>query len=412
MAFVKRLPIFLALWACNVAICAAQDRGATTHDSAGIRIVDNASPLWTARTLNQIPALTLGVNGDAAEQFGKVVGAVRLSDGSVVVADGKNAELRLFSAAGKFIRKIGQTGEGPGDFRGLWSIFRQAGDTVVAWDLRLHRLTGFTADGKVRRTIAVGHPPTIPGPRGGAIPNLTVIGPLQDGSVMASHRSFRINPPTGNYSDSLFVVHVSADGKPVPIVTLFLGESYVFFSADNKMMTGDDRPLSAKSSVATEPEGLWYTGGVRYELRDYDMKGKLRRIVRVRHPLTPVTRADIAAFGARAMEEVKHEKFRDESLRQPAIDLQQSLQKWLSFPATMPAFTALKVDVNGNVWAREYGDSTKVQHWDAFDRSGRLLGVVDMPAGLDVLEIGTDYVLGRLRDQDDVDSVRLYRFTR
>lgn len=402
---------------CNTSALLSQDRGATIRDSAGIHIVDNVTLLWTARTarhLNSAPELTLGsAAGVAEEEFGKLQAAVRLSDGSIVVADTKNSELRVFNAAGKFVRKIGQKGEGPGDFRGIWTMFRLPGDTILVWDMRLHRLTWFTADGKARRTLVVDHPAEVTDAHGQRMGfSLFVFGPLQDGGVLAYHGPAKVNPPTGLYSDSMSVSHVSPDGKLSSVATLFMGESYVYEPTVPGPVTFGVRPFTVNASVATGPRSLWYTNGARYEIREYAVDGKLLRIIRLRHAATPVTNADIAAFRVRDLEETRQEQIHGKTPRQQIIDFEEAALSWISYPKTMPAFSALMLESNGNAWVREYGDSTKVQHWDVFDRSGRLLGAVDFPAGIDVFEIGSDYVLGRFRDQDDVESVRLYRFAR
>ena len=385
-----------------------------TRDSSGIHIVSNTAPLWTAQTARRLetkPTLALGSGGAPEEEFGKVLDAVRLSDGSVVVADAKNLELRVFNAAGKFVRKIGRKGEGPGDFGGPSPVFRLAGDTLLTWDIRLHRLTWFNVDGKVAKTLLVTKPPITTFPNGQRMGSLIfVFGTLQDGSFLGYVRPGRMNPPTEMHSDSAYVMHVLADGKYTPLSTLFFGESYNYHSSDDKFVSFDDRPFTTKSSFVAGAGTLWYTDGVHFELREYSTARKVLKVIRLRRTPAPVTTKDIAAFNTAEIEALKRERIVDESSRQTLIDLQKEIQKWMSVPKTMPAYTALKVESNGNIWARQYGDTTKVQHWDSFDRTGRYLGVVDTPAGFEVFEFGADYVLGRVRDQDDVEGVRVYRF--
>ena len=79
-------------------------------------------------------------------------------------------------------------------------------------------------------------------------------------------------------------------------------------------------------------------------------------------------------------------------------------------PSTMPAYAPdISLDVDGNLWVREYtGPGQARAPWSVFTESGRFLGTVDMPAGLSVLDIGGDYVLGLRRDKDDVEHVQLY----
>jgi len=46
--------------------------------------------------------------------------------------------------------------------------------------------------------------------------------------------------------------------------------------------------------------------------------------------------------------------------------------------------------------------------WTVFADDGHVLGTVDTPPGLEIYQIGNDYVLGVWRDETDVEHVRLY----
>jgi hypothetical protein len=76
----------------------------------------------------------------------------------------------------------------------------------------------------------------------------------------------------------------------------------------------------------------------------------------------------------------------------------------------------LHADAEGNVWARHrrYGadDGTAgagAYEYFVFGAGGRHLGTIELPAGLEVYQIGTDFVLGKVRDELGVDYVQLYR---
>lgn len=76
----------------------------------------------------------------------------------------------------------------------------------------------------------------------------------------------------------------------------------------------------------------------------------------------------------------------------------------------LPTFSRLRLDRIGNVWIQRYGFlGTSQTRWDVFDPEGRWLGEVEMPEGLQVRDIGDDYVLGIWRDEFEVERVRLYR---
>jgi hypothetical protein len=106
------------------------------RDSAGVRIVENARPAWgegEGWRSSPEPLVDVGLaEGDAAYQFGRVAGALRLDDGRIVVADGQANELRWFDAAGRHLKTAGRKGGGPGEFDGLHALLRLPGDSVAA----------------------------------------------------------------------------------------------------------------------------------------------------------------------------------------------------------------------------------------------------------------------------------------
>lgn len=99
---------------------AAQDSFAI-RDSAGVPVVVSGRPAWTAAPAWRIgtrPVLRIGaVEGDPNRMFEQVRGATRMNDGTIVVLEGGTNELRLFDGDGNFVRNLGGTGEGPGEFR-------------------------------------------------------------------------------------------------------------------------------------------------------------------------------------------------------------------------------------------------------------------------------------------------------
>jgi hypothetical protein len=71
-------------------------------------------------------------------------------------------------------------------------------------------------------------------------------------------------------------------------------------------------------------------------------------------------------------------------------------------------------DAFGVLWVREpeHPGSEGPEQWIVFDTDGSLLGTVGMPRGFQVFQIGPDFVLGRARDDLDVEYIRLYELIR
>jgi hypothetical protein len=110
------LPGLLLLLAACVDVEDSQMR-TTLSDSAGIRIVQNASP--DAAPLYSVsgPVLEIGrVAGGEEYELYDVNGVARLSDGRIAVATG-GTEIRWFDAEGRFRSRSGGDGAGPGEFR-------------------------------------------------------------------------------------------------------------------------------------------------------------------------------------------------------------------------------------------------------------------------------------------------------
>ena len=82
--------------------------------------------------------------------FGNITGAVRLEDGSVVVADEQSHEVRKYDAGGRHLWTSGREGEGPGEYKGLLA------DCGAARERRSRRTTGsWTESPNSIRTVSV-----------------------------------------------------------------------------------------------------------------------------------------------------------------------------------------------------------------------------------------------------------------
>ena len=128
---------------------------ASTLDSAGVTIhelpaeaLTRPAPLALAAT----PSVRIGeVGGQPEYQWTRPVAGARLSDGGFAVLEQVPAEVRLFDAGGSFVRRIGRSGEGPGEFQRPSQLAVLEGDTVLVWDEGARRLSWFSPDGALLR---------------------------------------------------------------------------------------------------------------------------------------------------------------------------------------------------------------------------------------------------------------------
>lgn len=172
----------LALLAVSLVACTDNTSRTSTvfvRDSAGVRIVENTTPLWQPGEewrLGLEPLVDLG-GGDTEEgQLFRVVGALRLSDDRIVVANGGADEIRFYGPEGAFLSASGGEGEGPGEFLLLRSLYRLGGDSLLVGDPLAGRLSLFDAEGAFVRVTRLA-------PTDGA-PMPTLSGVFDDGSFL------------------------------------------------------------------------------------------------------------------------------------------------------------------------------------------------------------------------------------
>ena len=112
--------------------------------------VESDSPREADLVLSDEPLLRIGMlDGPEEYLFGNISGAVRLGDGSVVVADEQGRHVRMFEAGGEHVWTSGREGEGPGEYRGLWLLRGCPGAAVTVYDWRIKRITELDSDGSV-----------------------------------------------------------------------------------------------------------------------------------------------------------------------------------------------------------------------------------------------------------------------
>jgi hypothetical protein len=84
----------------------------------------------------------------------------------------------------------------------------------------------------------------------------------------------------------------------------------------------------------------------------------------------------------------------------------------LRVPDTVPGFRVVRPGPGGTVWIAEprvTGDSAG--QWTVLDRGGRPIAVVQTPPRFEIHQIGAKFVLGRWRDRNDVNFIRVYAVT-
>lgn len=368
---------------------------ATVHDSAGITIVENRGDPERSEfhwKLGKTPAVDIG-GGTGAGPY-RVVGATRLGDGRIVVASAATNALDLYAADGRHLRTIGRPGGGPGEFQALFWVGRLAGDSIAAWDAAVGRLSVFTPAGEFVRGVT---------PRSslGLFPEAA--GVFGHGRVLVAVRSNEVGNGSGVRVQRGEVAYVALDALgAVQPIGRFPGTQMLLSggAAGGLLM----RPLPfGRQTVAAAQGGRVYVGtGDDFELRAYEPGRGLRMIVRAEHEPVRVTPSDIRDY-QRGLVTLGAEG--DARLRRQ----QEQMLEQAPYPRQMAPFTDLEVDADGNLWVRASSPPAAGEaRWTVFSPDGRARGVVVAPASLTIREIGHDWVLGTVLDDDQAEHVRVY----
>jgi hypothetical protein len=167
-------------------------------------------------------------------------------------------------------------------------------------------------------------------------------------------------------------------------------------------------------TFATGKRELYAGFGTEYSIRVLNPEGGAVRIIRRQWIPRTVTQADIRNYvDTWAQFWIKPNSPTAAKERQELLDSK--------FAATVPSFSEFRVDARDRLWVREpnLADAPScgclnegawgVSTWSVFDTNGRWVSDVKMPPRFHPTDIGADYVLGVVRDDDGVATIAMYR---
>lgn len=366
--------------------CGREDRqggGFERWDSAGIsiRVTDGAVARNTiAGYLDTVPDLQLGSErGPESTQFHRITRVVDLVDGRIAVLNYGSSELRVFDRSGRLLQRLGGPGDGPGEFRAPRLVPSMRDDALLIFDHRSARFTRMT----VADSVLLVSRPGFRGDPVGAVGNRVLMremGPVPAGV------------PTGQSTQYATFRLADLESGTEHVIGTWPGREWYVAPPTSLSV-----PFHTLPSAAAHETGFLLTYGELPEIVKYDSSGRRKEILRLREDPQPVTRQLLAQYL----------KVRN------ATERLKELYGSMALPSAVPAFSGLLVDRLGWIWAEMYRvELDGPRTWIIFDTQGRARGYVVTPDRFDVYAIGADHMLGRWRDELDVEHVRRYRLIR
>lgn len=410
----------MALTACGASPDTVPD--VVVRDSAGVAVHEFSGAVLDrepALRLPSEPEVRIGVVQGAPEyQWTRPVAGTRLSDGSFAVVEQNPPEIRIFDASGRFVTRIGTSGDGPGEFRAPTEILTTPGDTLLVWDRRAQRLTWFSPSGAVERELTLREPGGIRGVRHVALSprGVVVLGPTTAVEELANQ---------GKIRDVWQVVAVGADGDAGPALGTVPGaERDIAIQGSGAEIVSVNvrgRWWWGEGFAWASTRGVWTADRLTLEARHYDADGGLDRIVRLSTEPRPFTAALIDS-----LHQLERDRAADPEMR---ARLEADFEG-REYPESVPPVAAVFGDAAGRVWVGltdppperlPSGEHVGVRRWAVFQElvaaNGgaevmEVVGVLAIPPRSHPLFADTEGVLLVRNDaQFDVAYIEWYPFT-
>jgi hypothetical protein len=367
--------------------------------------------------------ISIGVaDGDENYMLGSIADIAVGPSGSIYVWDGTVPAIRMYDAAGKYLKTIGRRGSGPGEYQAGAAIAVAKTGNLLMWDPGNARINVYTATGDVVATW-----PTLSGGSGSAMGHgllmidtagFTHILTFARAPGATTHHAAWIRfRPDGSLKDTLFA--------PIDETNLLKAASPGGQRVSNRLV-----PFAPSLRAKVSPFGYMVTGYNDRIALDLHEPGKPVVSIRRNVALQPVSASE-----------------RDSARADIIASMREVVSHWSwngpDIPRTKPAYTGLTIASDGRLWVqlaegpREKADSMALGRgemmmtqgragtarpafrwscpsmgwllFDVYEPAGRYLGQVRVPAGVDPLVMRGDLVWAATCSDDDVPIVVRYR---
>jgi hypothetical protein len=396
----------------KVTVCSVPFLTASTASSQTTVRVTN-SPEWgsAVRLVEEIRVGSL--DGAPETQFGMILAVEPRTNGGFFVFDAQVPVIRQFDERGRFIRNVGRSGGGPGEYaRGVQGLRATRGNQLAVWDAQQARIVLFDSAGKHLRDIRV---------TGGAFFGDQAFGVDTAGNFYLKRADMsRVPAPRAGQmvletDFPLTFLKVSPSGSTLDTLRLpqNLNSSQGFVLATPQGYRSNFMP---ESVVALSNRGYLVAGHTRTYSIEIRGPGSTTRTITRTVPSIPIVGEERGMW--EAWTAFTQRRSQGEGMSAALQDL----------PRLKPAFRGIWIDGDGRIWVDRYvearkvaveprkpGDERPLYNWrepptfDVLTPEGRLLGTLVFPADTYVYAARGRYVWAETKGEDDVPQVVRFR---
>jgi hypothetical protein len=357
------------------------------RDSLGIRIVENGEASAGEWSVADEPLFTVGWE-EGGPMFTWPQSGLILPDGGALIGEFQDGMIYRIGADGTVVETWGRKGEGPGEYQALDAILLR-GDSILVSDGRMRRVTILAPDGNVRTTSQPGSF-------------------LHQASAILSDGRLLFVP-----GDGYGMVAETTPGwvfETQPILAVDLERETVDTLADLPHLrrwyataAGSPGPINVVGRAGGFSEGFAWARSDRPEVHWYDESGSLVQIARWDEEPMPLS-SEWRDRMARIYEESYLSRGADEAfVADQLAELDVGLDR---HGGPLPYWRSFVVDRQGNAWLSEYdvaGEPSTT--WRVIDRDGRMIGWIELPGVMAILDITDDRVLTMQHDELEVPAL-------
>jgi hypothetical protein len=360
--------------------------GRATLDTIGDTIVARSSGAGTwGDSIKLVEELRIG-RTDSADQysFGFVRDMAVGQNGTIYVADLKARNVRSYDSAGNFIRQIGRSGKGPGEYQGLIGITLTSDEKLLTCDAMLNRINVYSKDGEFERDLSW---------KSGVHSMMTDA--VRISSVSDIYiRTFAGMPARGGFPPSTFL-RIDSTGTIRDTVSPAPGPSAI------------EVPYEPHGLITLNSKGdaiVGFTG--RYAIDVRSANGKVFRIERTgTQPLS-------------VSQEERH--YEDSVAAARFVSMGRTTGPSKNVPASKPFLQGLSTGADDRVWIQLHTPSAErkdtgevfpngqkpdrwyepTKSWDIFEPDGTYLGRVTLPNTADIFYRRGPHIWGIAEDEN------------
>jgi hypothetical protein len=358
-------------------------------------------PLWRVE-----PVARAGT-GDGPGGLTAVSDVTVARDGTVYVSQPQEKVIKVYSAAGRYLRSFGREGAGPGEFDRP-STLGWRGDTLWVADPAQTRISLFRPDGRFIRSISFSASAPLTEGRT-QIPGYL----LSDGSVLGWWQAPLQVLAQGPVSVPM--VRFNARGEPINVIArresrnefgqIVEGTSRTYFP-----QPFTDSPLDAvapdgSSVVIVRRNAATTSDRTVFSVQRIDGSGRVSLSRNYSYRPLPLSSDAVD----RALDE--HVSGLGETrIRTPEANvLRRQLRRQLYRPRFLPPVTGLLLGRDGTIWLRREELGRPMAWWHVLDPGGRIIGRTWIPARLSVRYADRTQIWAVERDELDVPTLVRFR---